>query len=184
MTIDILHRYTKAVLYHSTSAPDLSAAVVEAVKDGANLDGANLDGAYLHGANLDGANLDGANLDGANLHGAYLRGANLRGANLRGANLRGANLEPGKTRLGWNSHVLISELLWRAADTESRGMLAAYAGRRTDWCWVQWASWEHPERDWALRELARWVCPDDDAPECVLAILRTPVTEGNDGKQG
>ena len=149
MTIDILHRYTKAVLYHSTSAPDLSAAVVEAVKDGANLDGANLDGAYL-----------------------------------RGANLRGANLEPGKTRLGWNSHVLISELLWRAADTESRGMLAAYAGRRTDWCWVQWASWEHPERDWALRELARWVCPDDDAPECVLAILRTPVTEGNDGKQG
>jgi hypothetical protein len=52
-------------------------AVVEAVKNGANLEGANLEGAYLYGANL----------EGANLYGAYLYGANLVRANLYGATL-------------------------------------------------------------------------------------------------
>jgi hypothetical protein len=90
--IEIIHRYTKAVLYKSESATTVRGAAEEAVRSAANLVGANLVGANLVGANLVGANLVGANLVGANLVGANLRGANLRGANLVGANLVGANL--------------------------------------------------------------------------------------------
>ena len=58
MTIQILHRYSNAVLFEH-------------------------DGANLAGANLADANLADANLRGANLAGAYLEGANLRGATLK-----------------------------------------------------------------------------------------------------
>ena len=90
--LEILHRYTEAVLYRSETAETIAQAVVEAVKNGANLEGANLYGANLKGANLYEANLEGANLEGANLEGANLEGANLEGANLYEANLEGANL--------------------------------------------------------------------------------------------
>jgi hypothetical protein len=94
--LEILHRYTKAVLYsgdHKTTRE----AVEAAVKSGANLSwaylsGANLYGADLSGANLSGAYLYGADLSGANLSGAYLYGADLYGANLYGADLYGAYL--------------------------------------------------------------------------------------------
>jgi hypothetical protein len=92
MSFDILHRLTRAVLYHSEDCADLPAAVVQAVAKGANLEGAYLRGADLSGAYLEGANLEGANLEGANLRGANLEGANLRGANLEGAHLEGAYL--------------------------------------------------------------------------------------------
>jgi hypothetical protein len=104
MSIEILHRYTKAVLYASATAQTILDAVVEAVASRANLwranlSGANLSGANLSGANLWGANLSGANLSGANLSGANLSGANLSGANLSGANLSGANLSGAKQRV-------------------------------------------------------------------------------------
>jgi len=70
----------------------VSAALVLAVQQGADLYGANLYGANLYGANLRGANLRGADLRGANLYGANLYDANLYGANLYGADLRGADL--------------------------------------------------------------------------------------------
>ena len=91
--LEILHRYTAAVLYKSETAETIAQAVVEAAKNGANLVGANLYGANLYGANLERANLEGANLVGANLEGANLERANLYGANLERANLYGANLE-------------------------------------------------------------------------------------------
>jgi hypothetical protein len=80
------------VLYTATAASDVKAALIEAVKGGANLGGADLGGANLYGANLRGADLGGANLYGADLGGADLRGADLRGADLGGADLRGADL--------------------------------------------------------------------------------------------
>ena len=79
-------------LYVAESAGDVRAAVVEAVKAGADLYGANLSRANLYGANLYGADLSRANLYGANLSGADLSGANLSRANLSGANLSGADL--------------------------------------------------------------------------------------------
>ncbi len=75
MKIDILHRYTKAILY-STDATDVCAALIQAVLSGANLSGANLSGANLSRANLFGADLSRANLFGADLSGANLSGAN------------------------------------------------------------------------------------------------------------
>jgi hypothetical protein len=86
--IQIIHRYTSAVLFESATSTTVKTALIEAVGEGANLRGANLEDAYLRGANL-----RGANLEDAYLRGAYLKGANLEDANLRGANLRGANLE-------------------------------------------------------------------------------------------
>ncbi len=63
--IEILRRYTRAVLYSSATATNMAAAVAEARATGANLAGANLAGADLAGANLTLANLSGANLDKA-----------------------------------------------------------------------------------------------------------------------
>ena len=67
MTIQIVHRYTNAVLFESQKETRRE-AVVEAVGSGAN----------LRGAYLSDANLRGANLSGADLSGAYLRDANLQ----------------------------------------------------------------------------------------------------------
>jgi hypothetical protein len=75
MSFEIVHRYTKAVIYKSEIASDIMAAVVEAAKGGAYLRGADLGGAYLGGAYLGGADLGGADLGGAYLGGADLRGA-------------------------------------------------------------------------------------------------------------
>ena len=110
--IEIVNRWTKAVLYKSEDAATIREAVVA------------------------------ARASGADLRDAYLGGANLN----------------------WTSHDLLSEILWRAADTEARQMVAAYIGRRTDWCWSEWAKWEHPEREWARTELAKWVKDGDGAP--------------------
>jgi uncharacterized protein YjbI with pentapeptide repeats len=78
--IEILNRYTGAVI-QAIAADSLRWA---------NLSGANLSGADLRGADLRGANLSWANLSWADLSEANLRGADLRGANLRGADLREA----------------------------------------------------------------------------------------------
>jgi hypothetical protein len=139
MRIDIVHRDTRAVLYHSDLG-DVRSALVEAVRSGVDL------------------------------RGAYLCGAYLGGADLGGADLRGATAEISKTRLNWSSHALLSAILWSSAEGNGpRQMLAAFVGRKEEWCWSNWAAWEHPEKAWALRELARWIVDGDDAPEIVRA---------------
>ena len=52
--MEIVHRYTSAVLYKSTDAVTLCEAVIAAVKSGASLSRANLSEANLYGANLSG----------------------------------------------------------------------------------------------------------------------------------
>ena len=106
MKIDILHRWTGAVLY-SGDHNDRSATILAAIKSGADLSGADLSGADLSGDDLSGADLSGADLSraylmranlsraylsGADLSRAYLSRANLSGADLSGADLSGANL--------------------------------------------------------------------------------------------
>jgi uncharacterized protein YjbI with pentapeptide repeats len=91
MKYEIKHRYDGSVLF-SHDCDSLRDAVVEAVKNKADLSGADLSGADLSCANLSCANLSCANLFGANLFGANLSCANLFGAHLFGANLSGANL--------------------------------------------------------------------------------------------
>ena len=89
---EIVNRYTHALLYKSETATNVKAAIIEAVKEGADLRDACLEGADLRGACLEGAYLEGAYLRGAYLRGAYLRDAYLRGACLEGAYLEGADL--------------------------------------------------------------------------------------------
>ena len=107
------------------------------------------------------------------LHGCWMcseaggQRADLQGADLQEAYLRGA-------KISWSSHALLSEILWRAADTEARQMLASFVGRMTDWCWDQWAKWEHPEREWAIAELRKWVQDGDGAPD----LVRIGLVEG------
>jgi hypothetical protein len=116
----------------------------------------------------------------ANLCGAYLRGANLCGADLGDANLRDANLCG--VRVNWKSHALLAEILWRAAgDNEPRAMLAAYVGRKTGRCWEQWEAWEHPDKKWALCELAKWCRDGDDAPDCVRRYAAQPAETAEQG---
>jgi hypothetical protein len=105
--IEILHRYTKSVLYKSTDASSIRVVCETATKEGADLGGADLEGAdlegaclggaylrgaYLRGADLGGTDLSGADLSGADLIGAYLTGTDLIGTNLTGTNLGGASL--------------------------------------------------------------------------------------------
>ena len=90
--IEILHRYTKAVMYRSETAETVAQAVSEAVKAKAYLSGADLSGADLRSANLRSADLSGADLRSADLSGADLRSANLSCAYLRSANLSCAYL--------------------------------------------------------------------------------------------
>ena len=94
--LQILHRYTQAVLYTTENANLCDADLRGADLRGANLCGANLCDADLRDANLCGANLRGADLRGANLRGANLCDADLRGANLCDADLRGADLRGAK----------------------------------------------------------------------------------------
>jgi hypothetical protein len=180
MRIEIKSWLSGGILFEGEFG-SLKVALEAAVKSRANLDGANLDGANLTGANLDGANLDGANLTGANLYWANLTRANLTGANLTRANLTGANLTRAnltganltganltRAKINWQSHALLSEILWRAASGEQdKEMLAAWIGRKRDYCWNKFVAIDHPHKEWALRELAKWAQEDDGAPEHV-----------------
>src|SRR6202453_1084352 len=76
---DILNRYTRALMYHSDSASNVSEAAREALFSGADLSGADLSGAYLSRAYLIGAYLSGADLSGAYLSRADLSVADLTG---------------------------------------------------------------------------------------------------------
>ena len=96
MKIEIKSRWTNSVLF-SFECSTVREAVVEAVKNDADLSDADLRDADLSDANLrdaylSDANLRDADLSDANLRGAYLRGADLSGADLRDADLSGAYL--------------------------------------------------------------------------------------------
>lgn len=77
MTIEILNRYTGAVMFASETADNIAAALIEAARNRANLYEANLSRANLYGADLSGANLYEANLYGADLSRAKTEGATI-----------------------------------------------------------------------------------------------------------
>lgn len=90
----------------------------------------------------------------------------MRHADLKYADLIGVRFAPGKTKLAWSSHWLLSEILWRAAKGHTeREMMAAWISKKPEWCWERLATFDHPQREWVLTELRKWVVEDDDAPE-------------------
>ena len=90
--IEILYRYTRAVLYHAVDATTLREAVLAARISEADLSRADLSRADLSRANLYGANLSRADLSEADLSEADLSEANLSRADLSRANLSEADL--------------------------------------------------------------------------------------------
>jgi uncharacterized protein YjbI with pentapeptide repeats len=184
----IVHRYSQAILFEDESET-IKEAAVKAVSRGADLRGAylrgaDLRGAYLTGAYLTGADLRGAYLTGAYLRGAYLTGAYLTGADLRGAYLRGADLGGADLRgayltgayltgadltgakINWTSHALISDILRRAAgDDIDRLKFAGLVLLQISWCWKEFTAMQSdPQLEMALRELAKWIQPEDNHP--------------------
>jgi len=132
-------------------------------KDGERAD---LRRANLSGADLSWADLCWADLLGANLLGANLRRADLSWADLRRVDLRWADLS--RARLSWQSHALLSEILVRAAgDHVERRMLAGLVAVSVDWCWDRFLAIEHPQKQWAINELTKWVRPEDGAPQVI-----------------
>jgi hypothetical protein len=69
---------------------------------------------------------------------------------------------------------LLGEILKRVAgDNVARRCLAGGIAISTDWCWDKMLSTDHPEKAWALTELAKWVRPNDDnAPEILKKLNR------------
>jgi len=86
--IEILHRYTKAVIYKSEIAKTVARAVCEAVKAKSDLRYSDLSGSNLSGSNLSGSDLSGSNLSGSNLSGSNMRGSDVGDSNLSGSTLR------------------------------------------------------------------------------------------------
>jgi len=131
--IEILNRYTRAVIYTSTSAETIAQAVVEAARVRANLSYADLSYANLSYANLSGANLSYANLSGANLSGADLSYADLRGADLRDADLSGAKTDAATKMDRWSLVIVGS----RHAITATDRLVAIGCQRHSlDW-WLE-----------------------------------------------
>lgn len=141
------------------------------VLEGADLLESNFDHAELVGANLVSANLHRvsfyhSNLRDADLRYIYaggvcfafadLRGADLRGATFTGGDFHGARLEG--AWLQWHSHELLSSILMNAAgDHALRRSIAGLIALSRDWCWNHFMKVDHPERDWAVRELAKYI---------------------------
>ena len=91
--IQIKNRFGGSIIYeYEAENATVKDAVIDAVKNKADLNGANLIGADLRGANLIGANLYEANLIASILTASNLTGADLTGADLNGANLTGTDL--------------------------------------------------------------------------------------------
>ena len=158
--IYIKSRFDGTVLYKSEKTT-LKEAVVEVVNNGADLGGADLEeadlrGAYLEEADLEEAYLRGAYLGGAYLRGAYLRGAYLGGADLRGADLRGAYL--GVKTPPVDSHDFISEILFRASETEAQFDFSARILRQREECWEFFLQLARKKKviSWAKKTLFKW----------------------------
>ena len=155
MKFEIKHRFNGSVLF-SGEFSSLKLCVEAAVSQGAD----------LRGANLQEADLRGANLREADLREVYLREADLLEVYLRGANLRGADLN-------WRSHVLLAEILRRAAkDDAEKRKLAGLVLVSPDWCWKKFLALDDPLKGWALDELAKWAKDGDEAPEEIKARRR------------
>jgi len=105
---------------------------------------------------------------GADLYGADLYRADLYGADLREADLYWA-------KLNWQSHNLLSEILRQAAgDDCEKLMVAGLIAISTDWCWDKLMSLDHPQKAWAIAELAKWIQDGDDVPKQLLGAMQKP----------
>jgi len=69
--------------------------------------------------------------------------------------------------LSWRSHALLSEILWREANTTEQKKFAAFVERQTEWCYAEFLEYGEtcPEVAWAIDVLRPWVRNGDGAPK-------------------
>lgn len=186
---DILKQFTGGSLQEADLRwEDLQGADLQnAVLYGAKLQGAKLRGSDLQNTDLRNADLHHADLQGSKLQGSMLQGCDLRWANLRGASLQNANLQGSHLwgvdlylanlrgiTVNWKSHTLIAEILSRAASNTLQLSLAGLVLLKSEWCWEDFIEAGHPEAQFAINELRRWIKPGDNYPDC----LRMPKKRG------
>ena len=160
----IPNRLTNVVIF-ADEQDSMAKTVKAALSDGADLRNADLHNANLSDANLSCADLHNANLSDANLSGADLSCADLRNADLSDANLSGANLSG--AILNWNSHELLSKILFNASGNDSqKRMLAGLILVSKDWCWNTFTSLtiSKTKRNWVLKTLASAIVENDNHP--------------------
>ena len=112
--MEIKNRYTRQVIFSDESGT-IKEALLNAIKEGANLSEADLSWVDLSGADLSGTNLSWVNLSEANLSRVNLSGADLSRVNLSGADLSEANL----------SRVYLSETNLTGADLSGTNLSGA-----------------------------------------------------------
>jgi uncharacterized protein YjbI with pentapeptide repeats len=139
------------------------ASLSGAVLVGANLSSSILVGADLYLANLSSAVVVATNMNFCNLNRAKFYDADLRCSSFYGASVIGASLY--SSRINWQSHVLIAEILRQhAGESAPRRSLAGLIAVSTDWCHDIWADLEHSEREWAIETLKTYVQEGDRLP--------------------
>ncbi len=95
--IEIKSIFGNVLFTYEAENATIKDALLQAIKEkadlrGSNLRDSNLSGSDLRDSNLSGSNLRDSNLSGSNLSGSNLRGSNLSGSDLRDSNLSGSNL--------------------------------------------------------------------------------------------
>ena len=91
-----------------------------------------------------------------------------------GAYLSGAYIEKSKTKINWESHDLVAEILRRAAGEDiERLKIAGLLLICRSWCWDKFIAIDDPLKEWAFSELRGWVLDGDNAPE-VLKKAEVP----------
>ena len=122
-------------------------------------------------AKFDFANLMGADSQSTDFLCASFIGANLRYTRWTNANIRDCKFQ--KATINWYSRELVGQLLEQAAwqgDSMSalyhrRLDLAILIGNKAGECWKEWLALDHPDTDWAVSVLMKYVNEEDDAPD-------------------
>jgi hypothetical protein len=130
----------------------------------ADLRYANLTHCSLHRSDLSYADLRNTDLSGANLSFSNLRQTNFGQARFHCTNLTGAYLN-------WDSHNLISSILFRAAKSSiEKRKVAGFVAISTDMCWQPshgnpgFLDIDDPLKDWAIEVLSEYAHDDEVLP--------------------
>lgn len=122
-------------------------------------------------ATFDFAYLMGATFDSTDFLGSSFVGANMRFTRWTNANVRDCKFQ--KATLHWYSREIVGQILEQAAyQNESpsaiyqrRLDLAILISNKAGECWKEWLALNHPDTDWAVSVLMKYVNDEDDAPD-------------------
>ncbi len=140
---------------------------------GASFAGRDLRGLIFYRADCRSADFRGCDLRRCLFNHACLFRADLRDCDLRDVNFFHADLQLARlagARLNFFSPELVGEVLWRAARTKPRKLLAALVCHRC--LGKDLVESGSPELPWAIRVISRWVRPGDRLPKALASRIK------------